>query len=511
MIRSFRLRIAVLSAALSGLVLIIFGVSSWWLIRQVEIERMDSTLRAQIEREIAAGLGATPWPEREARLRERLNINDSKNLVLLAQLVLSDSSTPIYRSAHWPTLLQDQQWPWPIAQDNNAQAPQQDHGWRGNNRPPPPFGAPPGFEAGLPPLAYDIPSRGGVNPAPLPVMNTVIHSVRNDGQYWRIGLASLPHGRLAIAVNIGALLDESMKDIRRAFLAALPLALLFIGLSSWLFSRRALQPLQKLNLTARNVNAAGLDQRISVQGEDREFVELIEVLNQMLARLQRSFEQAYRFSADASHELRTPLAILQGQLERAINQAVDGSTEQEALSNILDEVRHLSTISRKLLLLSQADAGRLNVYREDFDLSAALEDLIEDTRMLAPHLQVSGIIEPKLTISVDSSLLRQVLHNLISNAIKYNEPDGWIHLLAQQSTEGVEIQVSNTTTGIAPNDRELIFERFYRADPSHSKHIEGVGLGLSVAREIARAHGGDLILQDVRASSVTFSLRLPMR
>ena len=165
---------------------------------------------------------------------------------------------------------------------------------------------------------------------------------------------------------------------------------------------------------------------------------------------------------------------------------------QANLTSILDEVMRLGTISRKLLLLSQADAGKMNLLGVPFDLSAALHDLTEDTRMLAPQLLVTADVEAGLVIQGDAGLLRQLLHNLVSNAIKYNTPpdaaQGWIRIIAQRRTGGVEVVVSNSSEG------------------------------LSVSREIARAHGGDLTLQsdapvrqdDTGSGAVHFCVRLPL-
>jgi signal transduction histidine kinase len=338
---------------------------------------------------------------------------------------------------------------------------------------------------------------------------TKVISQTADGRTWRIGLASTDGARIAVAVDT-QVIEADMKGIRNAFLVALPLALILIGFGGWVFSGRALRPLQKLTAATRRVTAEGLDQRILVQGEDNEFVELIELFNSMLARLERSFKQAHRFSADAAHELKTPLAILQGQLERAIHSAEDGSSMQAELSGILDEVRRLSTISRKLLLLSQADAGRLKIHRESFDLSKALAELVEDTRMLASGLQVSSDILPNLIVGADGGLLRQVFHNLISNAIKYNLESGWISISTVLWPQKIEVLVANSSPGIPIGDRDKIFERFFRADPAHSREVEGVGLGLSVSREIARAHGGDISFKVETEGAVRFSLFLPL-
>jgi signal transduction histidine kinase len=329
-----------------------------------------------------------------------------------------------------------------------------------------------------------------------------------DGNRWRMALARIDTAHIAVAVNAQAI-EADMRGIRNAFLLSLPLALLLTGLASWAFAHRAIAPIDKLARAARSVTAAGLDQRIAATGEDREFVALIEVFNRMLGRLERSFTQAHRFTADAAHELKTPLAIVQGQLERAIHQAEDGSPMQTGLSSILDEVRRLSVISRKLLMLSQADAGHLSILREPVDLSKMLEELLEDTRMLAPQLQVDADIRPGLQVQADASLLRQVLHNLISNAIKYNVQGGWIRITSAPWLHGVEVVVSNASSGITPANRARLFERFFRGDQAHSRSVEGVGLGLSVSREIARAHGGDLTLKGESQDSVQFSLVLP--
>ena len=585
MIKSFRLRMALLSAVLTGLALAAFGLGSWWLIKNIKIEQIDTEVRTQAERGLPRIHDAQGWQIVERRLAIDVGVRDTNELLLLVQLA---SGEELYRSAHWPAGLVVDQLAWPTQPPaskisgfslpfiSSALAQPGPGAGQGHppGPPPPLFGrpfphypppmdeprgarpprpdAPPQAAApaavaaqASPPLPLtpptEISSTGTGTPppdssalAPLwtppprtspttetpsqpprltqpapppPAVSTV--AIRSlNGNIWHIGLASNGDVRIAMAVD-AHVIDRDMNSIRNAFLAALPFALVLIGLGGWAFSGRALRPLKKLTSASRKVTATGLDQRISSQGEDHEFVELIDVFNRMLGRLERSFKQAHRFSADAAHELKTPLAILQGQLERAIGMADDGSPMQAGLTSILDEVRRLSTISRKLLLLSQADAGRLMVHGEPFNLSKALDDLKEDTHMLAPHLKVTSKLHPDLFISADGSLLRQVLHNLISNAIKYNVAQGWIHITTVHWSQRVEVQVSNASTGIPVAERGKIFERFYRADPAHSRNIEGVGLGLSVSREIARAHGGDITLKVESEGSVQFSLLLP--
>ncbi len=506
MIHSFRLRLAILLALLGGLTLAGFSLGTWWLIREIRIERIDYEVRSNAEREVDKSRNNIEWQRIESRLVSDIGVRKRDDLLLLVQ---NSKGETVYRSPHWPSKLITEQFPWPSKQAGSVSRRQDS------------FLSPYPDTENHPPEMPNIPSSKEpnfeeVNPPPPPSSsngksspNSISVSQRTETQQWYIGLAKTDQARVAVAVE-SQVIDVDMQGIRNAILVAIPLTLLLIGVGGWIFSGRALAPINKLTATARSVTAEGLDQRIPIQGEDHEFVELIGVFNHMLERLERSFKQAHRFSADAAHELKTPLAILQGQLERAIAKVEAGSAIQSDLIGILDEVRRLSTISRKLLLLSQADAGRLKIHREPFDLSNALSDLVEDSRMLAPKLQINSSIQPNLIVSADESLLRQVFHNLISNAIKYNFENGWIDISTKMSQTNIEIVFANSSTGIQIADQGKLFERFFRADPAHHRQIEGVGLGLSLSREIARAHGGDISFEGDHKGAVKFSLLLPI-
>jgi two-component system heavy metal sensor histidine kinase CusS len=171
-----------------------------------------------------------------------------------------------------------------------------------------------------------------------------------------LGVSLIPHARYMARVALG-------------FAVVLPVALLVIAGGSWWLARRAMRPMETLTETAEQITARGLDQRIPVESEDVEFRRLITVFNDMIARLERSFNQATRFSADAAHELRTPLTIMRGELEQAIQSAELGSQEQRRYRSLLEEVQRLQAIMRKLLLLSQADAGRMPIAPEWIDLT----------------------------------------------------------------------------------------------------------------------------------------------
>jgi signal transduction histidine kinase len=272
---------------------------------------------------------------------------------------------------------------------------------------------------------------------------------------------------------------------------------------------RALRPVTALTQTAERVTARGLDQRIPTMTRDQEFNRLITVFNEMMDRLEESFQQATRFSADASHELKTPLTRLQVELEQALESAPSGSPQQEVYSSLLDEIHRLKAIIQKLLLLSLADAGRLQINCQPVNLTRMLENVIEDCRTLAPNLTVEHDLAPDIMVSADPDLLEQALQNVTSNAIKYNCEGGRIRVELTKTDNRVLVRVTNTGPGIPAADRDLIFQRFYRADKSRSQRVEGVGLGLSLSREILRGHAGDLVLDPTAEPLTTFVAWLP--
>ena len=177
---------------------------------------------------------------------------------------------------------------------------------------------------------------------------------------------------------------------------------------------------------------------------------------------------------------------------------------------LLEETQRLKTITRSLLLLAQADAGQLKLTREPVDLTATLENLIEDAKILAEASKLSFEIEwpASAIVQADRALLHTALLNLLVNAVKYNEPGGRIQIRLTANDAGVTLDVGNSGPGIAPAEQEKIFNRFHRVEAARSRHVDGLGLGLSLAREIIRAHGGELALRESRPGWTVFELRL---
>ncbi len=470
-LRSFRIRLALTSAVLAGSALVGFGMTSWWLIYQAKVSRLDEAIKSQLIR-----AGRPPRRSPFQPLPRRFGIDEDTPIALLVSDL--DGNT-LYKSDNWSGEIEVSSL-WLLA--SGQQSPSSTKLKQDSRRPR--------LDSRLSPPRF--------------------MTQKTSTEVWRVGAMSFPYTRSAIAVSLKTI-DGEMIVIRNIFLISIFVVLFLITGGAWWLSGNALRPIGQLTEAIKQVTVKGLDRRVPIGETDVEFVELIEVFNQMLESLERSFKQASRFSGDAAHELKTPLAILQGEIERTLQQAESESHIQQSLSSLLDEVRRLSGIVRKLLLLSLADAGRMNLYRVEVNLSEILAQVEEDIELLAPHLKVQTEINTQLRVLGDRDLLTQVVQNLVSNAIKYNLPDGWIRIYARQQEAKVAIAIVNSSKNILPSDRERIFERFYRGDPARtrSEEVEGTGLGLSLSREIARAHGGDLILDSTPVNQTAFTLTLP--
>jgi len=518
-LQSFRFRIALSSAVLASIALIGFSIVSWWLIYDAKVKRLDAEIKNQLIQSTRPQ--STQWGAYSDSLPSVLGMNDGETTAAL--LVTDRDGNLLYRSSQWQDGI-DANSLWrslPQPPPDRRRIP-----FELEPPPPPPPPPLPNPLAILAPLAPPHPDRPDSfsprerrPPRDRPpqfdrpdfpgVFKAKLATQRTSTAVWRVGAIHSPQTQIAIAVNLQAI-DREMASIGNIFLISIPVVLLLVAGGAWVISRSILYPIGRLTMAIRNVTVQGLDRRVPVGSTDIEFVELIFVFNQMLERLERSFKQASRFSGDAAHELKTPLAILQGELERALHQVESGSEVQQTLSNLLDEVRRLSEITRKLLLLSLADAGRMGLNLVEVNMSALLSEIAEDMELLAPHLDVQMAIAPNLYIKGDRDLLVQVVQNLVGNAIKYNLPKGWLRLQANCQGKRVIVKIVNSSHDISLRERDRIFERFHRGDSTQIQKIEGSGLGLSLAREIARAHGGDIKLDAAILGQTGFILSLPV-
>lgn len=355
------------------------------------------------------------------------------------------------------------------------------------------------------------PGMAGVGAPRRPVMpeirTPVFFNVEAGGSDWRFGAFSNPH----YTVFVGLSEDDLQAGARRTglwFVVGGVIALLIAGLGAWWAAGRAIRPLDRIASTADRMSAGSLDERIPLhRGDDREFAQLIASLNHMTARLQDHFEQAARFTADASHELKTPLAVMQTTLNEILRTESPDEATRERIGVVLHQVSRLKQITQSLLLLSQADAGELPLKRERYDLSKDLEGLMEDAESLCGEagLTFEKTIEPGVLVEADRALLFQVFQNLVSNAIKHNRPGGVVRVELRGGKAGAVFEIVNASAEMDEEARRRLFDRFYRVETS--RRGEGFGLGLNIARELARANGATLELLPTPAGSTGFAVR----
>jgi heavy metal sensor kinase len=482
MFRSFKLKIALSSVLLSGTLLLAFGLFFVEMSYKIGIDRTDRELRALVDADMRKTQPRNHWKRFDESLKTLFGENAAKQFILK---VVDAQDTLLFESSQWQVEIGDAPIPRPAPVDavNVAQVdPERPRPFNKRQKERKP--APPPLDLGTSEFA----SFG----------NWRIMAIRNPEITLQLGISLIP-------------LNAEIMRFRNALLLAIPVTLLVMIGIGWLLAQLALRPVNTIARTAKKVTALHLDERIPGTKADHEFRQLIDVINEMLNRLEAGFKQAVRFSADAAHELKTPLTILQGELEHALQTATDGSDDQRTYKESLDEVQRLRSIIRKLLLLAQADSGRMPLNKKPLDFTSMIDATCEDIGLLNPELEVQADLQPGIKIQGDAALLTQVIQNLTGNAIKFSHGESPITLSLKSLNGRVEFSISNRGSTIPEADRDKIFDRFFRADKAHSRKTDGTGLGLSLAREIALAHGGRLELLKCGEEQTTFRLVLPGR
>jgi two-component system, OmpR family, heavy metal sensor histidine kinase CusS len=329
----------------------------------------------------------------------------------------------------------------------------------------------------------------------LPSPRLVVDTVRLPEQCYRLATFRKDGLELRLAANIHEI-ESDAAERAVAVLPALPVLLGLTVFGGWWIARKALDPVNSIAASAEQITAERLDRRLPVPRVEDEIGRLTRVLNEMFDRLDQSFRQAVRFSADASHELKTPLTVLRNSIEDLLESTTLSEADRVAVEGLLEQTFRLSSITDSLLLLSRADCGRLQLDLQPADVMELIAACVEDARIqAAPRgIDIKARLLPSLRGSVDIGRLSQVLLNLLGNAIKFNVDRGQVTVTAgrEENDDLLWIVIGNTGPGISPEEAPHIFERFFRSDTQ--RDVPGHGLGLSLARELARAHGGDLQL-----------------
>lgn len=314
-------------------------------------------------------------------------------------------------------------------------------------------------------------------------------------------------------------LDEELALVRATFLWAIPPALLLAAALSYLLAVRALTPVEQLRKNTDAITATDLHQRIPVANKHDELGQLTHTVNALIGRLEHAFDEIKRFSADASHELRTPITIIQSEAEMCLQQAPSGTRTTERLQSIIEECKRLTDLTNQLLQLSRAESNPALTNTTQFAMNKLLLEVIDSFESIALKNAVAlEYLEPEgdCLVRGDRDAMRQVFHNLVENAIKYNVSGGTVEVTCKCLEQHVVVEVRDTGRGITPDELPQVFERFYRGrgdsggtGDGSKISSEGSGLGLSIVKRIVANHSGQCTAASRVGDGTTFRVSLP--
>ncbi len=336
-----------------------------------------------------------------------------------------------------------------------------------------------------------------------------------NGEPFRVRVVAIEqNGATVGALEVGRAADDVSDALRSLLLIlgiAYPVTLALASMGGIFLAGRALAPIDKLTRLARRISAEDLSQRLDLRLPDDEVGRLARTFDDMIARLEDAFRRQRQFTADASHELRTPLTAVKGQVEVALTRPREAEAYRDVLQNVNEEVDRLIRLVGSLLTLARADAGQIPLSPEVISVADLVASAVEQVRPAAQQRNVGLDLAPgpPVTLRADEDLLLQLLLNLLDNALKYTPAAGAVSAGWTADGAFVGLWVRDTGAGIAPEHLPHIFDRFYRADKSRSRAGGGAGLGLSICRWIAEAHGGSISVESTPGQGSTFTARFP--
>ena len=314
---------------------------------------------------------------------------------------------------------------------------------------------------------------------------------------------------------VGLLPEDSMANVTtsvvRLTCAGLAVIVFLAALGSCVIIGRSLRPLRRITESAREItDGSDLSRRIQLSPGRDEVHELADTFNDMMGRLERSFDAERQFTSDASHELRTPVTVILAECEMAEKMPEDTEAVQESVTEIHKQARKMSELIGKLLAYTRLEQGTRRIDREELDLSGLVEDVCEEQRTVAArNIRIECETSPDVLVNGDVALLISLVQNLVTNAVKYGKDGG--HVWVKVYSEGSKACVSVRDDGIGIGEEDLvcIWNRFYQADRSRSDESRGIGLGLSLAQQIARLHGGRITASSRPGEGSEFIFSMP--
>ncbi len=500
---TLRTRLALLYGALVALTTAVFGVVAYYTVSNELYHNLDTSLLractgllAVVQREHDE-LQRPLEPVRQRRgdeaerslfaFLQRSSLRDFVGPVPVPDSVLTEKEDPVWTAVYEHVLLNSSTYLLQVrSADGNVV-------WRSENL-----------------LADTLPQLSAMLPLGERTSDRVAMWMDIRGVRYRVAAVQDSVAEVAAAYPV----DEVDATLRRLFsllLYAIPTLIVISMFMGWFMARRALKPVDSIVRAARRITAERLAERLPVTDSKDEIGRLIETLNEMIARLERSFEQVRQFTADASHELKTPLAIMMGEVEVALRAPDLSEGARQTLESCLEEVVRLTHVVQGLLDLSKAESGQLSIEKRPVEVSVMIADLADVIEILAEkkNIRVEANIQPNLVVTGDAVRLHQAFLNVLENAVKYTLNGGLVVITLTAEFQHVVLKVADTGVGIPQDQISKIFDRFYRVDHSRSQEIQGTGLGLSIVKWIVETHGGTITVQSTPGEGTNFTITLP--
>ncbi len=462
---SLRVKLTVYYLAILAAVLLFFGIASYTILSRSLLAIIDNSLESQasaIERRMHSAMAETSTSEDHGPTSDQLTISPHLTQIITSGGVIADEMVvkPAYSLA--VNLDELNQVPW------------------GKTK-------------------WDVLYLK--NGAPFRVATRRARDAEGDSYFIRLGESLEPLSKLRARI----LLVLSI---------AIPAALLLGSYGGLLLANQALRPVDRITRAARRIGAGDLSERVPIPPVMDEIGRLATTFNHMIARLEAAFERQRQFTSDASHELRTPLAVIRGDIEITLRRERGAEEYQRVLTSSLEEIIRLSRLVEDLLTLARADAGRTQLRCEEISLDQLCRKMIDYISPLsAQREQTLSYSSPAEDVIINGDLqrLKQLLLNLLDNAIKYTEFNGTIVLALAKDKDEAIITVQDSGRGIPPEDLPHIFERFFRRSRTTSdKSAAGFGLGLSIVKWIVDSHGGTIEGSSEVGKGTTFTVRFPL-
>ncbi len=339
-----------------------------------------------------------------------------------------------------------------------------------------------------------------------------------NGRLFLVMSAAMPVGSSPQTDTAQIAIDISQQEAllaryRHRFSLILLGTLAIFPLVGYQIARRGIRPVREMAVTARHISSTNLNERIQPEGYPSELASLAATFNQMLGRLEESFERISRFSADIAHDLRTPVNNIRGEAEVALARARTVDEYREVLGSCLEEAVRLSDLIGDLLFLARAESPLAHLHRESINVGELLSGIREYYEAPAADRGVSlstAVPNEPLIAQLDRTLLQRAVGNLVSNALAHTPPGKSVVLGASVEPAAVRIEVSDAGVGIPPEALSRVFDRFFRVDESRSQASGGTGLGLAIVQSIMLLHGGNVEIASEVGQGTRVTLRLPM-